>query len=133
MISKLMYIVMLMPLARVAAASSTIGDVANNITMQAPPWELMITGAAYSIGLAFIISGTIKFKNHRDAPQQVPLTAPIVLVSIGGLIFYFPSTIDMLASTFFGSGSLTTGAYLFKGIGTLIDGSTLTTVTNLSK
>jgi len=108
----------------VAASNSTLGDLANNLTKQSPPWETLITASAYLIGLSFIISGTIKLKHHREMPQQVPLLAPIVLMSVGGFLVYFPSTINVLAQTFFGNANVFTGVFLYNSA-TLIDGTTL--------
>jgi uncharacterized membrane protein HdeD (DUF308 family) len=114
-----------------AAAQSTLGDLANNLTKQSPPWEMLITASAYLIGLSFIISGTIKLKHHREMPQQVPLLAPIVLISVGGFLVYFPSTITVLAKTFFGNSQISTGVFFYNSA-ILIDGTTLQNISTTS-
>jgi uncharacterized membrane protein HdeD (DUF308 family) len=113
-----------------ASTSSTIGDLAFNLISQAPAWELLITAVTYLIGISFIISGVIKIKNHRDAPQQVPLLAPIIFLIVGAFLIYFPSTIQILAETIFGSSTgLQTGAGIWSS-NTLIEGSTLVDITS---
>ena len=113
--------------SKALAISSTIGDITNALTLQAPPWEQLVTAAAYIMGVAFIISGIIKFRNHREAPQQVPLSAPIVLMTIGAFLVYLPTTIDILRDTFFGSSDTYTGNW-YWGKQQLMDGSTLNNV-----
>ncbi len=80
--------------------ASTIGDIANNMMNESPPLFKLVTVAAYITGISFMISGLIKFKAHKETPQQVPLLAPIIFIFIGACLFYFNSTVSVLTYSF---------------------------------
>lgn len=81
-------------------SASTIGDIASNMMNESPPLFKLVTVAGYITGISFMISGLVKFKAHKETPQQVPLLAPIIFVFIGASLFYFHSTISVLTYTF---------------------------------
>ena len=108
------------------ANESTIGDLAMNTAANLPPYSSMITGFAYIMGLAFIVSGVVKLKRHAENPQQVPMLAPVIFTTMGVLLLYFPTTIDVLRDTFFAGGEATTGMELYSS-GQTMDGTTADT------
>jgi hypothetical protein len=120
-------LLLLLPLTQLYASSQTLGDLANNVSSQSTPWDILLTAVPYLIGLSFTVSGVIKLKNHREAPQQVPLSAPIILMTVGSFLIYFPSTVSMVGGTIFGAGSFLNGMNLYY-LGQTIDGSTLATL-----
>lgn len=107
-----------------AADDATIGDLAMNAAANLPPFTSMITGFAYIMGIAFIISGIIKLKRHAENPQQVPMLAPMIFTVMGVLLIYFPTTVGVLRDTLFGAGEAITGMELYDQRETM-DGTTI--------
>jgi intracellular multiplication protein IcmD len=80
-----------------------IGSVAKNISLALTDIGLLINGAAYVAGLGFALAGMLKFKAHKDNPQQVPLSTGIVLFAVGAGLVFIPSLLKSGGHTLFGS------------------------------
>ncbi len=106
----------------VLASSQTIGDLSVNLTKQMPPYTTMITGAAYIMGVAFVISGALKIKQHRESPQGSPAMGGPLFVAMGVLLVYFPTTASYLYASAFGDTESETGMTLYY-TSTLMDGT----------
>jgi len=83
----------------VAASSTdssgmTIGDMAESITDSFTDLTKLITAASYLAGLAFSIGATMKFKQHKDNPTQIPIGTPIALVFIAAALLFLSSILD---------------------------------------
>ncbi len=104
------------------STSQSIGDLAVNLTNQMPPYTTMISGFAYIMGTAFVISGALKIKHHREAPQSAPAMAGPLFVAMGVLLVYFPSTVSYLYVSVFGDAESETGMTLYYSA-TLMDGT----------
>jgi hypothetical protein len=104
------------------ASSQTIGDLAVNLTNQMPPYTTMISGFAYIMGTAFVISGALKIKQHRESPQSAPAMGGPLFVAMGVLLVYLPSTVSYLFVSVFGSAESVTGMTLYYSA-TLMDGT----------
>lgn len=86
-----------------------IGDVANNLTGTFTNVTKLITAGSYVAGLAFGIGSILKFKAHKDNPQQVPVGTPIALLFVAAALIFFPSIASMSGFTLFKSGGTTAG------------------------
>ena len=95
---------LLLPLV-VCASDSTIGTLADNVRTTLSSIVNLAVASATVVGLFMTISGVVKFKAHRDNPQQVPLSAPIVLIFIGVALMFIPSLIGSIGTTVFGDSS----------------------------
>lgn len=100
------------------AASETLGTMASSITSTFDSVGKMITASSYIAGLAFAISAILKFKQHKDNPQQTPIGQPIGLIFIAIALLFLPSILSSAGNTVFSSGGTTAGA-----TGTEITGS----------
>lgn len=96
------------------ASELTIGDLAMNTAANLPPFSSMITAFAYIMGLAFIISGLFKLKRHAELPQQVPLLAPIIFITMGAFLLYLPTTVIVLRDTMFAGTNTLTGMDIYQ-------------------
>ncbi len=94
----------------VFAATSGIGDIAARISENLDDIVKLIGGAAYLAGIVFSVSGIIKFKAHKDAPQQVPVSSGIVLLAVGTCLLFLPSLLDTAGDSLFGSSGTSQGA-----------------------
>ena len=83
------------------AEGEGLTGVVNRLTAALGSFKQLIIVASYIAGIGFFMSGLIKFKAHRDAPTQVPLSAPIVLVCIGAALVFMPSIIQTAGETAF--------------------------------
>lgn len=95
----------LLLISDVALAEGETGltGVATRVTGAMESVKSLIVAAAYVAGVGFFLSGLIKFKAHRDNPNQVPLSAPIVLICVGAGLVFLPSIIKTAGETAFES------------------------------
>lgn len=81
-----------------------LGKVADNITSTMSSVGKLIVAASYVAGVGFALMGMLKFKAHKDQPQQVPLSQPIVLLAIAAGLVFLPSLITTSGATIFKGG-----------------------------
>ncbi len=84
----------------------------------------LITAASYIGGLGFAVGAIIKFKDHKDNPQQTPVGTPLALVAAAAALLFLPSLRDTVSSVTTGGSGATLSASLscpvFVGEGTLL-------------
>lgn len=90
------------------ASGDTIGTVASTITSTFDSVGKMITASSYVAGLGFSISAILKFKQHKDNPQQTPIGQPIGLVFIAAALLFLPSILEVSGNTLFSSPTTAT-------------------------
>ena len=86
------------------AAGLTVGNMASSITGSFVDLTKLITAGSYLAGLAFSIGAIMKFKQHKDQPQQVPIGTPVALVFIAAALLFLPTILSVAGYTMFGSG-----------------------------
>lgn len=89
------------------AAKETLGTMAETITATFESVGKMITAASYVAGLGFAISAILKFKQHKDNPQQTPIGQPIGLTFIAAALLFLPSILSVAGNTMFAGGGQT--------------------------
>lgn len=87
-----------------AADSGGVGAVAKTVTTNLANVANLIGAAAYVSGIAFALTGLMKFKAHKDSPQQVPLSQPIVFLMVATGLIFLPSMISAAGGTLFEGG-----------------------------
>lgn len=90
--------------ALAGGGSGGVGDVAKTVTGNLANIANLIGAAAYVAGIAFALTGLMKFKAHKDNPQQTPLSQPIVLIMIAAGLIFLPSMIGAAGGTLFEGG-----------------------------
>lgn len=93
----------LLPEHASAAASKGVGDMSKDISTQLTSVASLLIVVAYVAGICFALAGVVQFKAHKDNPQQVPLSKPIVYLIVGACLLYLPSLIGASGQTIFGS------------------------------
>lgn len=87
-----------------AGNTGGVGEVAKTVTGNLSNIANLIGAAAYVAGIAFALTGLMKFKAHKDNPQQTPLSQPIVLIMIAAGLIFLPSMITAAGGTLFEGG-----------------------------
>lgn len=95
--------------AEAAGDSQNLASIADNVRKNLAAVVNLIYGIAFLAGIAFFLTGLVKFKAHKDNPTQVPLSAPLVLISISACLMFLPSLMNVAGSTVFG-GSQTSAS-----------------------
>ena len=91
------------------AQDENLGDVADNLKDTFSSLAEMITAASYIAGLGFAIGAILKFKAHKDNPQQIPVGTPIALMFVAAALIFMPSMFQVAGSTLFGDGGTSAG------------------------
>jgi intracellular multiplication protein IcmD len=103
----------------VAAAITTIGDVASQVTQSFTQLAKLITAASYLAGLGFSIGAMMKFKQHKDNPTQIPVGTPVAMLFIAAALLFLPSILKVTSMTMFGPS----GGQTATPLGTIFTGT----------
>lgn len=109
--ANIMSIVAIWLLSQEAMAKSdlTVGGMASLITSSFGSLTKLITAGSYLAGLGFAIGAIMKFKQHKDNPQQITIGQPIGLLFVAAALLFLPSILDVAGSTMFGSAGSVAG------------------------
>lgn len=96
--------------------AANLGTIANNVTGSFESFGKLMIAVAYVAGFGFVIFGVLKFKQHKDNPQQVPLGTPITMVMIGAVLIFVGGFVKPAGETLLGSDASTyTGGFTGEG------------------
>lgn len=84
---------------------SGISNVACRVFANLSGIGVLLLGASYIAGMAFGIAAIVKFKAHKENPNQVPLSQGIVLLFVGAALIGIPSVYTLTTKTLFVSGA----------------------------
>lgn len=99
---KIKHILLLLPfitLNAVAEQASDLSSMVGQLQSQIATVVNLFGAVAFVAGIGFLLAGILKFKNFRDNPQQVPLSAPITYLIIGSLLVFLPSLVKIGGET----------------------------------
>lgn len=89
--------------------AQNLSGIAGNVIENFGALAKMITAAAYVAGFGFAFAAILKFKAHKDNPQQIPVGTPIALLFIGAALIFLPTLFSVTGQTVFGSGATAGG------------------------
>lgn len=92
-----------------AGPLSGIGSVAAQVTGNLGNVAKLVTAGAYVGGMAFAVGAIVKFKAHKDAPQQVAIGVPIAYLFVAAALIFIPSVFSTTGATLFGSSGSVAG------------------------
>jgi hypothetical protein len=92
-------------LANAAGTGSGIAAIATQVQSQFSAITFMITSASYLAGIFLIVASILKFKAHKDNPQQVAVGIPMTMFFVGAALVYLPSLVTTAGNTLFASSS----------------------------
>jgi intracellular multiplication protein IcmD len=91
------------------AKGITLGSAASHITSSMANVAKLITSAAYVGGFGFAVAAILKFKAHKDMPQQVGIGTPIAFLFIAAALIFLPAIFGMQNQTIFGGNGSVAG------------------------
>lgn len=89
------FVTLTLPMMSMAAS---LGTVADNMLAGVRGLNSVLIAICFVAGVGFCIGGLIQYKYHRDNPQQVRLSTPIVLLVLGVCFISIP-LISMLSES----------------------------------
>ena len=75
---------------------------------QLPGVSDVLSAVAYVAGIGFGIKAALKLKEHNESKGQVPLSAPITLFIVAGLLLALPTMLSVATESVFGGGNTKT-------------------------
>ena len=69
----------------------------------------LLSALAYLSGIGFGIKAALKLKEHNESKGQVPISAPITMAVVAGLLISLPSLLNISSEAIFGSGNKKSG------------------------
>lgn len=91
------------------AGKGSVGDLASNVLDSMSNLAKLITAGSYVAGFGFAMGAILKFKAHKDNPQQIPIGTPIALLFIGAALIFIPAIFGTAGMTIFKSTTNTGG------------------------
>lgn len=88
----------------------SLGDLADIMIGNLDPIVRLLSGLSYVIGIGFALVALLKFKQHKDNPQQTPLSNPVLMIFIAAAMIWLPQTFGAVATSVFGTTDGATGS-----------------------
>lgn len=88
----------------------TLGNVATTITTSFANLSKLMTAASYVGGIGFAVGAIMKFKQHRDNPQQVTIGTCVGMTAVAAALLFLPTILGITGQTVFGGAQQTGGA-----------------------
>lgn len=82
-----------------AEGEKNIGTIAQGISKTLSSVGQLMVAVAYLAGFGFLMFGILKFKQHKDNPQQVTLGVPVVMTIIGSVLLFVGAFIAPLGES----------------------------------
>ncbi|GAB5389571.1 MAG: hypothetical protein Alpg2KO_25390 [Alphaproteobacteria bacterium] len=90
------------------AQAGGVGIVAQTLMDQLGSIAALISALAFVLGLGLGASGLMKFRQHSDNPNAVPISQPLVRIVIGAMLIALPAVIGTMMGSFFDEDAPTT-------------------------
>lgn len=68
----------------------SLGDLANNIYAPTAFVTKFVIFGCYAVGVALALAGIMQYKNHQQNAKLVPLSVPITLFILSGILLVLP-------------------------------------------
>ncbi|KTD45442.1 IcmC (DotE) [Legionella quinlivanii] len=85
-------------------------SILNNLAANLLPVERLVTGAAYLIGIAFAFKAIYSLKVYGEArtmmSSNTSIKEPAVYIMVAAILIYFPTGLDIMLNTTFGSSNI---------------------------
>jgi len=83
--------------------TTNLVDLSKSITEQISTIAMLLSVTAYVTGVGFALAGILQFKTHKENPQQVPLSKPVVSVIVAASLLFLPNILSDSGTWLFGS------------------------------
>ncbi len=71
-------------------SSSSIGGIADNLLGPAAGLTKVMFGICFVLGVGLVVGGIVQYKYHRENPQQVRLSTPLLMWFLGLILIAIP-------------------------------------------
>lgn len=85
--------------------AANMGTLSSGITGQMPAVANLLSAVAYIAGVGFGIKAALKLKEHNESKGQIPLSQPITLAVVAGVLLGLPSFLSAAKETTLGGGA----------------------------
>lgn len=85
-----------------AADVANLGEIADNVTSIFPSFVNLTIALCYVLGIGFAAAAIMKFKQHKDNPQQITLGGPVAMVAISAALMFAPAVMQSAGESIFG-------------------------------
>ncbi len=99
----------LMGIAIGSAMAATTTAIVQNFMSQAGGWTDVLSTVAYIAGIVFGMKAAFKLKEHNESKGQIPVSTPITMFIVAGLLIALPSFLTTAADSVNGVGARKTG------------------------
>jgi hypothetical protein len=90
--------------AQIAYATPDLSDMLANFSTSVPQFMQLVTATAYVMGMFFIYKGIVALREFGESRTQGSshheLKGPVILMGVGTLLLYLPSSVQAGLSTF---------------------------------
>ena len=105
----IMYLGMLSALMLVAVepamAQAGLDRITSPVKAQLPAVADVLSIIAYIAGIGFGIKAALKLKESNESKGQVPLSQPITLAIVAGVLLALPTLLSVASESVFGAGN----------------------------
>lgn len=105
MIKLLIATLILAPVMVAADQHQDVSTVATNVTTHVNAIANLLSISAYIAGVGFALSGILQFKTHKENPQQVPLSKPVMMIIIAAALLFLPTVLTIAGNSLFGNNA----------------------------
>ncbi len=105
-----------------AGSGGDLTAVANTVTKQANAVASLLSILSYVAGIGFAMAGILQFKAHKENPQQVPLSKPVVMIIVAACLLFLPAVLTTAGASIFGSSAQSAAAAASSTGGTALGG-----------
>ena len=88
----------------------TLPDMLHNITAQLPALVRLLTAIMYLVGFFFVFRGVLSLKQYAEMRSMMSsgtsMKEPLLYFLVGGLLIFYPSTINVGLNTLFHSTTI---------------------------
>ncbi len=100
----------------IAGSGGDLTTIAKTVTKQADAVARLLSVLSYVAGVGFAMAGILQLKAHKENPQQVPLSKPVVMIVVAACLLFLPTILATAGASIFGS-SATSAATAGEGQG----------------
>ena len=88
-----------------AVTSDSLGKISGRVQSEVLTIVKLLIVLSYCAGFGFAMAGVLQFKAHKDNPQQVHLSKPMVYLAVAAFLLFLPSLMGTAGMTIFGSNA----------------------------
>ncbi len=85
-----------------AVFAADLVSLAGKVTEQANAVAKLLSVLSYVAGVGFAMAGVLQLKAHKENPQQIPLSKPVVMLVVATCLLFLPSILDTAGASLFG-------------------------------